>query len=136
MQFRRPARHAVAINIAPLVDVVFLLVIFFSVTTSFLETSGLELDLPESTSTTRQSPEQIVVHLAMTGALSFQGEEVTADELATRLSDELATRESKLVVLRADSGIRHGTVVRLMDLIRKAGATTLTIAARPEERKP
>ena len=131
MQFRRPSRPSVAINIAPLVDVVFLLVIFFAVTTTFLETSGLELDLPQSTSTAKQEQQELTVLLGADGSLSFAGEGVTGDELADRLASALSEREEKLVVLRADAGARHGDVVRIMDLIREAGAEGLTVAARP-----
>ena len=51
MQFRRSGQQDVQINIAPLVDVVFLLVIFFAVSTTFLESAGLKLELPSSSST-------------------------------------------------------------------------------------
>ena len=56
MQFRKFSRQNVAINIAPLVDVVFLLVIFFAVSTTFLETAGLKLELPTSSSTAQREP--------------------------------------------------------------------------------
>lgn len=131
MQFRRPSRPAVAINIAPLVDVVFLLVIFFAVSTTFLETAGLKLDLPESTSTAPHEPKDLSVFLAADGVLSFEGEKLGADTLAERLVDALSSRDSKRVVLRADEGSRHGDVVELMDLIRGAGADALTVAAQP-----
>ncbi len=55
MQFRRASSTPVTINIAPLVDVVFLLVIFFAVSTTFLETAGLELTLPEISQTVRDA---------------------------------------------------------------------------------
>ena len=134
MQFRRPSRPSVAINIAPLVDVVFLLVIFFAVSTTFLETAGLKLDLPQSTSTAPQESKDLAVFLAADGRLSFEGEEVDSDELSRQLGDALESSESKRVVLRADAGSRHGDVVALMDLIRDAGADALTVAAQPVAR--
>ena len=74
MKFRKAIRPAVAINIAPLVDVVFLLVIFFAVSTTFLETAGLKLELPSSTSTAQREPKEITVLLASDGTLSFDGD--------------------------------------------------------------
>jgi biopolymer transport protein ExbD len=120
----------VAINIAPLVDVIFLLVIFFAVSTTFLETAGLKLELPTSSSTAKREPLDLTVLLASDGTLSFGGEEMSFDQLGARLSEVLADAERKIVVLRADKSTSHGEVVRVMDLIRESGAEGLTVAAR------
>lgn len=132
MQFRRPHPPNVSINIAPLVDVVFLLVIFFAVSTTFLETSGLELELPSSTSTTEREPQQLTVSLAADGSVSFDGEIIGRKELGQQLRDRLADEgTSQKVVLQADEGTRHGDVVRVIDVIRTAGAAGISVAARP-----
>ena len=130
MQFRRASSTPVAINIAPLVDVVFLLVIFFAVSTTFLETAGLELTLPTSSSSSESSPQEITVAVSKDGLLYLEGELMAEDRLATELSERLAAQDEKLVLLRADEQTPHGTVVRIMDLARVAGATGLTVAAR------
>ena len=130
MQFRKWARPEVAINIAPLVDVVFLLVIFFAVSTTFLETGGLKLELPTSSSTSQRAPREITVLLGADGTLSFDGEEVDRETLGARLREALEAAEQKTVVLRADTATPHGEVVKLMDLIRVAGAERLTVAAK------
>jgi biopolymer transport protein ExbD len=130
MQFRRRTRPNVAIDIAPLVDVVFLLVIFFAVSTTFLESAGLELELPSSTSTAQREIEDLTVVLAADGSLSLEGEEIDREQLTERLTDLLADAERKVVVLRADTNTSHGEVVKIMDLIRASGAEALTVAAR------
>jgi len=130
VRFRRRGRPAVAINIAPLVDVVFLLVIFFAVSTTFEDTAGLELELPDSTSRAERPREEIAVALASDGTIAFRGATVTPDELSERLREALADAEDKNVVLRADTHTEHGQVVDLMDRIRNAGAEGLTVAAR------
>jgi biopolymer transport protein ExbD len=130
MQFRRRTRPSVAIDIAPLVDVVFLLVIFFAVSTTFLESAGLELELPSSTSTAQREVEDLTVVLAADGGLSLEGEEIDREQLTERLTDLLADAERKVVVLRADTNTTHGEVVKIMDLIRASGAEALTVAAR------
>ena len=131
MQFRRPTSTQAAINIAPLVDVVFLLVIFFAVSTTFLETSGLKLELPSSSSTAEREPRELTVLLDADGTLSFEGEVIEHAQLGGKLQEALGETEHKLVVLRADRGARHGDVVTLMDTIRDAGADAMTIAAQP-----
>ncbi len=130
MQFRPPTHPAAAINIAPLVDVVFLLVIFFAVSTTFLETAGLKLELPSSSSTAPREERELTVLLGEDGALSFDGEIVDRDELGVRLRAALERNERKLVVLRADRGARHGEVVGVMDVIRESGAEGLTLDAK------
>jgi biopolymer transport protein ExbD len=130
VQFRRPGRPRVGIDIAPLVDVVFLLVIFFAVSTTFLETSGLKLELPRSTATAEREVREIAVLLAADGALAFEGEPVTTDRLRTLLEERLNEAERKIVVLRADTGTPHGKVVEIMDLIRSSGAEGMTVATR------
>lgn len=132
MQFRRPSRPEVAINIAPLVDVVFLLVIFFAVSTTFLDTAGLQLDLPRSSSTTEQSSREVTVALRADGRAVFEGQEYAIDALREPLTRALTGRERKEVTLRADAATRHGDVVQLMDAIRAAGATGMTVAARSD----
>ena len=133
VRFRRMNPHVdVAINMAPLVDVVFLLVIFFAVSTTFLETSGLKLELPSSNSTAQRETKDLTVFLGAGGELSFEGEQLEEDQLGPRLQQALSGRERKLVILRADTETSHGDVVRLMDLIRGAGAEAMTIAARSQ----
>ena len=130
MQFRRSKKLAVAINIAPLVDVVFLLVIFFAVSTTFLETGGLKLELPTSSSTATREAEQVTVLLAADGGITLSGETLDSDELTTRLRGLLEETDDRVVTLRADTRTSHGDVVKVMDAIRSAGAEGLTVAAR------
>lgn len=130
MQFSRPTQPTASINIAPLVDVVFLLVIFFAVSTTFLETAGLRLELPSSTSTAPKESQELTVLLGEDGTLSFDGEILDHETLGLRLQVALEGKERKLVVLRADRSARHGEVVRLIDVIRDAGAEDLTLDAK------
>ena len=130
MQFRGAKKTNVGINIAPLVDVIFLLVIFFAVSTTFLETAGLELELPTSSSTADREQRTLIVGLSADGKLYFDDEELTHDQLSQRLAAAIGESQQKAVVLQADTHAEHGSVVKLMDLIQAAGATGLTIDAR------
>jgi biopolymer transport protein ExbD len=130
VQFRRPGQLRISIDMAPLVDVIFLLVIFFAVSTTFLESSGLKLQLPESSATTEREVKEVAVFLAADGALVFDDEPVTHEELGNRLRQVLEESDRKIVVLRADTGTPHGKVVEIMDLIKNSGAEALTVATR------
>jgi biopolymer transport protein ExbD len=136
MEFQRTSRSGseVAINIAPLVDVIFLLVIFFAVSTTFLETAGLKLELPTSSSTADQELKELTVLLDAEGRIMFEDEQLEIDDLGPRLRQALDQRSRKLVVLRADKSTSHGDVVRLMDVIREAGAEAMTVAATAASR--
>ena len=130
MQFRRSGQQDVQINIAPLVDVVFLLVIFFAVSTTFLESAGLKLELPSSSSTAERETRTLTVSLTTDGVLYLGDEEVTRADLTESLRTQLEQTDDKVVILRADTHVEHGEVVRVMDLIRDAGAEGMTIDAR------
>ncbi len=136
MQFRRSSggESEVASNMAPLVDVVFLLVIFFAVSTTFLESAGLKLELPASSSTADQELKELTVLLDAEGTILFEEEILTVEQLGPKLRVALAERERKLVVLRADKATSHGDVVQLMDVIREAGAEAMTVAATAASR--
>ena len=134
MQLRKkPGKLQVGIDIAPLVDVVFLLVIFFAVSTTFLESSGLKLQLPESSATTEREVREIAVYLSVDGELVFDDEPVSHEELRDGLVASLEETDRKVVVLRADTGTPHGKVVEIMDLIRESGAESLTVATRTKK---
>ena len=130
MQFRRSGEQDVQINIAPLVDVVFLLVIFFAVSTTFLESAGLKLELPSSSSTAERETRTLTVSLSTDGVLFLGDEEVPRADLTESLRTQLEQTDDKVVILRADTHVEHGEVVRVMDLIRDAGAEGMTIDAR------
>jgi biopolymer transport protein ExbD/biopolymer transport protein TolR len=130
VQFRRPGQLRINIDIAPLVDVIFLLVIFFAVSTTFLESSGLKLQLPESSATTEREVKEIAVFVGADGEVVFEDESLTHEELGSRLQQVLEDSDRKVVVLRADTGTPHGKVVQVIDLIKDAGAEALTVATR------
>jgi len=130
MEFRRGAGRSIEINIAPLVDVIFLLVIFFAVSTTFLETAGLELELPNSSSSAKRESKMLMVVLSADGQMAFDDEVLPTDQLREKLAAALEETDKKFVVLRADTHTEHGEVVKAMDLIREAGAEGMRIDAK------
>ncbi|MEW5807527.1 MAG: biopolymer transporter ExbD [Acidobacteriota bacterium] len=139
MRFREGKELIVRIDISPLVDLVFLLIIFFSVSTTFIETSGLKLSLPKSTGISERRSEDITVYLTEDGKIHFGGEQVTVPVLEKKLHEAIASAEKKFVIIKADEKSRHGDVVTVMDTARNAGAEGITIATRarstPQENK-
>ncbi len=134
MQFRRRTRKRVLINITSLIDILFLLIIFFVVTSTFLEQPGMRLDLPSAESAETQTIGELVIDLEAGGRIQLGGEEVRLAGLMAALETHLAAPgTSPVLVIRADRAVEHGRVVQVMDYARRAGVQDLVIAASPTD---
>jgi biopolymer transport protein ExbD len=124
------ARISPTLDLTPMVDVVFLLIIFFMVSTTFitLET-GLPVDLPQATTAEGQPEGLPTVTIDAQRRIYLAGSEVAEEELEGLLRSVLADAEVETVVLRADQSVPHGLTVRVMDAIKRAGAARVAIAA-------
>ena len=136
MEFKRKLKKDAFIDITSLVDIVFLLLIFFVVTTTFRESPGLNLDLPETRDAAgvrlRDLEVSVVAAGAAGGAVVYLGEQaISIDELEERLRIEIASREQdrRALVVRADREVRFDTVFRVLDIARRAGALSITFPA-------
>jgi biopolymer transport protein ExbD len=111
-----------------MVDVVFLLIIFFMVSTTFITLeSGLPIDLPQAQTAQVQSSELPTVSITGDEGIFVQGNAVSLEQLQTALQPLIASGQT-VVVLRADQSVRHGLSVQVMDEIRQAGAQRIAIA--------
>ncbi len=123
------ADDAAGPGLAPLIDVVLLLLIFFMVTTRFAEHS-LEIDLPEATtSAPMNEPRILAVDVRADGVIQIDGEEVDDETLALRFAEEAATLDA--LALRADEKAPHGRVVRVLDTARQHGIERVELATAP-----
>ncbi len=141
MLFKRRLKKDAAIDIASLVDVVFLLLLFFVVTTSFRESPGLDMDLPETTSEAGVRLKEVVIRIIPEGedaAIFLMEDKVTIGELPEKLRALLAQQdeENRSVVVEADRNVRFKTVFDVLDIARQSGATNITFPAifKPGER--
>ena len=125
----RRTRTGLGLDLTPMVDVVFLLVIFFMVSTTFITLeSGLPVDLPQAQSSQAQSSELPTVTINQDDQIFVGGSQVAEGALVGVLREVLASSASDTVVLRADQTVRYGLPVRVMDLIKQAGAQRVAIA--------
>jgi len=125
------------INLTSLIDVVFLLLIFFMVSATFERQALLRVELPEAATSERESlPDRVELVITETGDY-FVGDNMLADErrdtLRLALSQAFADRPEALLVIRADARAEHGLVVRAMDAASAEGITRLTIATVEED---
>ena len=133
MRFGGPGRRKALINVTSLIDVVFLLLLFFVVTSTFLERPGLDLSLPAASPTEVARRDEVTVELDADGATWLDGARLEAANLEGAIADALAAAGTERVVLEADERVPHGRVVEAMDAARRAGATGLVVATRPRE---
>lgn len=120
----------VSLNLTSLIDVVFLLLVFFMVATTFLDPErALELDLPtaESGSSREELPEELVLNVFRDGRVALGGREV--DDEALRASLESAARRDPAtpVTIRGDAQVEHARIVSVMDACALAGLSNLSV---------
>ncbi len=125
---RRPAR----IEIIPMIDTMFFLLVFFMIATlSMTIQHGLPVNLPTAASATDKIPEEYSLTLTKEGGLYFNKEPLSMEELKTRLTIMGKSAPHPSLVINADEEVPHGRVISVMDLIRTSGLSTISIATKP-----
>lgn len=132
MQFRDKPKKRVIINITSLIDVLFLLLIFFMVSSTFLEHPGMKLDLPKTREHEQVRAEEYTLFITPEETLFLNEEPVTLRTLPGRLKEIAADVEETGLILKADEGIRYGLVVEVMDLVKQGGIVRLVVATEPK----
>ena len=135
---RRKSRPTVDLNVTSMVDVLFLLLIFFTLTSTFKRAGELDLNLPRSTTAGAggagaEAEHPLDLVLTEKGTLLLDGSPISFDALPPRL---LAAREAKpdrQVLIEAEKEVPHEQVVRLLDAVRTAGFTGVGIGVRSTE---
>ncbi|HBB41647.1 MAG TPA: protein TolR [Proteobacteria bacterium] len=133
---RRAGRAPIAnINVTPLVDVMLVLLIIFMVTSPML-TQGVDVDLPETTSTpVKQAKEPLTVTINRDGQVALEDHVVEVGGLGAKVVAIFAAREDERreVLLRADRTVPYGVVAQVMASLQEAGVDHLGMMTRPME---
>ena len=132
MQFGPERRgRGTVINVTSLIDVMFLLLIFFMVSSTFKLQPAIELTLPRSATAEAVAATPVVVYLARDGQLYVNEQPIDRESLRTTLAQRLSSSNEDRLVLRADEEAEHGAVVALIDLVKEAGYRRVSLAAKP-----
>lgn len=135
MKLRRRTREEPDINLTPLIDVVFLLLIFFMVTTTFRKETALDVSLPRASAVTHNSPAKLVIAIDAAGHYAVDGKALAANDPATvkaALTAALAgSKQHPLLEIRADGRTPHRAVVEALDAAGQLGLQRIAIAALP-----
>ncbi|QJD58494.1 biopolymer transporter ExbD [Pseudomonas sp. gcc21] len=132
MNFRRTRPEEISVNLTPLIDVVFLLLIFFMVSTTFTRETQLELDLPEAASgnPVESRAQQIELTISATGEVAINDKTLLApglDTIKNALQRESAGDTNLPVVITADGKASHQSVITVMDAAGQLGFSRLRL---------
>jgi len=134
MQFERKRRGPGDINITPLIDMVFLLLIFFLLTSSFIIDRGIKINLPKALSSEMSHDKRITVSIDSSGAVFMDQEPVLIESLLDELKNAYPEKNTKTVFLKADKQNRVDILVRVMDIIKQSGSKKMNLITEPEQK--
>jgi len=136
MKFPHLNKKSASFDLTPLIDVVFLLLIFFMLTTSFVNLENrVKVNLPSGDFAAAESSENIIVTITENNTIYFNGKLIDPLKLTESVAAEIKEEPERTVVLEADKNVLHGKVIRVMDLLKKGGAERIAIATQPAEKK-
>jgi biopolymer transport protein ExbD len=135
MQLPRKNPHKARIEIIPMIDVIFFLLVFFMISTlSMTVNRGLPVNLPTAATSQKDLRENLNLTVTQEGGLFLNREPITLPELGLRVKTALFAEPELIVTINADGEVRHNTVVNVMDALRLSGVSRLVIAVKPEKK--
>ncbi|RLE34458.1 MAG: hypothetical protein DRJ61_05155 [Acidobacteria bacterium] len=118
---------------SPLIDVIFLLLIFYAVTTQFVTDQRLKLDLPDAKTAEEvgmsREERPPIVKIARDGSIWIDDNEISEEDLEAQLTELVQSRPEQTVILKGDEGADYGIVVHVLDIARSVGAKSIQMSA-------
>lgn len=137
MRLRRREIKKARIEIIPMIDTIFFLLVFFMISTlSMARYSGLPVNLPKAATGEPAPNESAAITLSEDGKIALDKQEMTIAELPAALTQRLAAKPDLLVIINGDNNTHHGRVVEVMDIARQAGVAKMAIAVKPKSERP
>lgn len=133
MEFRRPPPQEIRLKITPLIDMVFLLLVFFLLTSSFVLQEGIKIDLPSAKSSEIQQEKEIVISITKDNEIYLNQRQVDLETLSQGLVEIIKEDPNKPVVIRADKGIILEMAVKVLDIVRLSGTKRVVISTKIEK---
>jgi biopolymer transport protein ExbD len=131
MRFSKRRRRVGALESTAMADIIFLLLIFFLLSSSFILQTGVRVELPQVTRAEAQPRKDVLVTLTASEEVYVDEQPVPWSQLRERLAQRLEGAASKTVIVKGDAGVSLGRTVQVMDIARQVGAEQLAIAAQP-----
>ncbi|MFC3094479.1 biopolymer transporter ExbD [Alteromonas sediminis] len=127
--FQQPQDQEASVDITPMLDVVFIMLIFFIVTATFVKLSGIEVDAPKASTSVVQEKANILIAIDENNKIWINRREVDLRALRPNIERLHAENPKGIVVIQADKLSRNETLVKVMDASRKAGVYDIALAA-------
>jgi biopolymer transport protein ExbD len=135
MRVSRHEQPKARIEIIPMIDVIFFLLVFFMVSTlSMTINRGLPVNLPTAANSQKDLRENLNLTLTQDGTIFLNKEPITLQDLGPRVKTALAAEPELMVILNADGDVRHQAVVEAMDELRLVGVARLAIAVKSDQK--
>lgn len=136
MRIQRRSIKKARIEIIPMIDTIFFLLVFFMISTlSMSHYKGMPVNLPTAASGQQAPAESAAVTITKEGQIFLDKQPVEKQSLGELLREQIVGNPDLLVIVNADDGVEHGEVVDVMDTARSASVTKLAIAVKPKEPK-
>ena len=133
MEFEGRKKVNPQLNIAPLIDIVFLLLIFFMLSSHFVDQPGIKITLPTALTAKVQPKEGVIIFISRDNKLYLNKKEISLHDLHDGLKSAVNNAKNKNVIIKADEQIDLGLAVRVMDFAKKAGAEGLIVSTKTEK---
>ena len=128
---RKKGSRTATIEMAPLIDMVFILLIFYIVSTSFLRESGVNVNRPESESASRIDEQFLPVAITKSGSVHVAGKKISSTDRMS-IADALGQQSTSRIVVQADRDVPTWLLLEVMDTCKLAGAENVDVAAARE----
>jgi biopolymer transport protein ExbD len=125
---RNKDRYQMQSPLTSLIDIVFLLLIYFLLTTNFIVEEGITIKLPDAKASAPQIKQEITVTVDEEGRAYMADKEIPLDQLYTRIKEMIGKDKDRLVIIKADRTVILNKAVKVMDIAKAAGASRLSLA--------
>ena len=132
IQTKRRPRRKVEVPLTSLIDIVFLLLIYFLLTTNFMVEEGIKIKLPQAKASAPQVEKEITVYVDRQGRTFMENQEISLANLYNRLREMIDDDKNRLVVVKADREVILNKAVKVMDVAKAAGAGRLSLATEKD----
>ncbi len=132
--FIRHKKTSMALDIAPLIDVIFMLLLFFMLTTSFIRPS-IALKMPEASNKEKIEEQDIIISVDKDDNIYLNRQKVDLNELEKLLKQKLTHSKEKRIIFQGDESILYKKFVNVLDIVKRSGARDINIAHEVKETK-
>ena len=129
---KRKPRYQIQTPLTSLIDIIFMLLIYFLLTTNFIVDEGIKIKLPQAKAAKPQINKEITVYVDKNGQAFLGENKVPEDLLFKKLKEMIGNEKDKLVIIKADRTVILNKAVKVMDLAKAAGAGRLCLATEKE----